>query len=105
METIVTVVCAVIGSGSITAVTNWLLNRFDHEKAIAKSPTIRRLELELYRQTLFMPTTDRTMQEHQLEVGAKYLELGGNGRGHARYNQLEQDYERRLEAGDWTYRP
>ena len=105
MEQLITIACAIVGSGSVTAVTSWPLNQFDHEKAIAKSPTIRRLELELYRQTLFMPTTDRTMHEHQLEVGERYIQLGGNGTGHARYNQLETDYERRLRDDDWTYRP
>lgn len=105
---LVTIICSILGSGALTTLTSWLLNRFADpskrlEKAISDSPTIRRLELEIYRQTLFLPTTDRAMHEHQLEAGAEYLRLGGNGSGHARYDQLESDYRQRLDSDDWTY--
>ena len=29
--------------------------------------------------------------------------MGGNGTGHIRLEQLEDDYRRRLEADDWDY--
>lgn len=102
-----TIIVAVLGSGALTTLTSWLLHRADRrddlERALAESPTIRRLELELYRQTLFMDTTNRAEQEHQLEVGKEYLKLGGNGAGHARFTLLEDDYKHRLKTGNWNY--
>lgn len=104
---IVTIASSIIGSGAFTACVSWLIRRLDArrdiEASIAESPTIRRLELEIYRQTLFLPTLDRTQHEHQLEVGRQYVSLGGNGCGHVRVAQLEDDYRRRLETDDWTY--
>ena len=104
---ITTILVAILGSGALTTLTSWLLHRADRrddlERALAESPTIRRLELELYRQTLFLDTTNRAEHEHQLEVGAEYLALGGNGAGHARFTLLEEDYKRRLAANDWNY--
>lgn len=106
-QTLITIVCSILGSGGLTTVISWLLHRADSrhdlERALADSPTIRRIELEVFRQTLFLPTTDRAMQEHQLEAGVEYLRLGGNGAGHARFTSLEDDYRRRLDTGDWTY--
>lgn len=106
---IVTLITGVIGSSAMTAFVQWLIRRYDEhhgkglERVIATSPTIRRLELEIYRQTLFLPTSNRVQHEHQLEVGKTYIDLGGNGVGHARYEQLEADYRRRLDTDDWTY--
>lgn len=73
------------------------------EEAISESPTIRDIQLELDRQTLFEPTRSRTQHEHQLDVGQAYLKLGGNGRGHVRLEQLKEDYKSRLELDDWDY--
>lgn len=105
--TIYTVLAAVVGSGGLTTVVSWILHKLDErndlEKAIADSPAIKGIRLELYRMTLFMPTTDRAVQERQLEAGEKYVALGGNGAGHARYTLLEDDYKRRLEHDDWQY--
>lgn len=102
-----TILVAVLGSGALTTLTSWLLHRADRrddlEKALRDSPTIRRIELELFRQTLFLPTTDRAAHEHQLEAGREYLALGGNGSGHARFEQLEADYKDRLSEDDWDY--
>lgn len=107
MSPTVTIVCSIIGSGALTTLVSWLLHRYDTrhdlDEALARSSTIRRLELELYRQTLFLPTGDRATHEHQLEAGRHYLALGGNGSGHARYDSLYRDYERRLDSDDWTY--
>ncbi len=100
---------AVISSGAVTTLVTWLLRRIDQrrdmERAIAESATIRRLELEIYRQSLFLPTTSRMQHEHQLDAGKAYVERGGNGAGHARYQQLNDDYRQRLKTDDWNYQP
>ncbi|WP_239659210.1 hypothetical protein [Alloscardovia omnicolens] len=76
------------------------------KQAIAESATIRRLELEIYRQSLFLPTTSRMQHEHQLDAAGKaYVERGGNGAGHARYQQLNDDYRYRLKTDEWDYQP
>ncbi|MCH9275683.1 hypothetical protein JS533_005265 [Bifidobacterium amazonense] len=104
---LILIVCTVIGSGAATTFVTWLLSRLDSrkdmEQAIAESTTIRRLELEIYRQSLFLPTMSRMQHEHQLDAGRAYVERGGNGAGHARYEQLNDDYRRRLETDDWIY--
>ena len=103
----VTLVSSVIGSSALTSFVQWLLGRLDKrdglEKAIAESPTIKSIELELYRQTLFAKPKSRAEHEHQLDVGDAYLKLGGNGAGHARLDQLKADYQRRLVSDDWVY--
>ena len=70
---LILIVCAVIGSGAITSLVSWLLRKLDQrrdlERAIEASPTIRRLELEIYRQSLFLPTMSRMQHEHQLDAG------------------------------------
>lgn len=106
---LLTVGAAILGSGTVSTITSWLIGRADRrdlrslEKSIANSKTIRHIELELYRQTLFLPTLNRTEHEHQLEAGREYLRLGGNGAGHARYDQLKDDYRHRLETDNWSY--
>ena len=103
----VTLVSSVIGSSALTSFVQWLLGRLDKrnglEKAIAESPTIKSIELELYRQTLFAKPKSRAEHEHQLDVGDAYLKLGGNGAVHARLGQLKADYQRRLVSDDWAY--
>lgn len=97
------------------------------ERALADSTTIKDIELKLdrdyehlqrldaqdeqlsairlivLRQCLFSRPHDRTAHESALEYGAEYIRLGGNGPGHVRYEQLREDYRRRLETGDWDY--
>lgn len=108
-ELIATVAAAVIGSGAAQTAVSWALGRAggkeqEHiEQAIESSPTIREIQLELDRQTLFAEPKSRAEHEHQLDVGETYLKLGGNGAGHLRLEQLQQDYERRLQTNDWTY--
>ena len=46
---------------------------------------------------------DRLSHEHQLEAGKEYLACGGNGIGHARFEQLLADYKWRLAHADWDY--
>lgn len=108
-ELIATVAAAVIGSGAAQTVVSWALGRAGGEErdrveqAIEASPTIREIQLELDRQTLFAEPRSRAEHEHQLDVGMAYLKLGGNGAGHLRLEQLQQDYEHRLQTGNWTY--
>lgn len=101
------------------------------ERALADSPTIRDIESKLdrdwehferdgrrldaqdeqlsairlivLRQCLFSRPHDRTAHESALEYGAEYVRLGGNGPGHIRYEQLSEDYRRRLKSNDWDY--
>lgn len=55
------------------------------------------------RQALMQDPHDRLSHEHQLEAGREYLAAGGNGIGHARYEQLLADYKWRLAHSDWDY--
>ena len=109
MPWITTLTGTLFGGGILVPVVQHLLKRQDQstrrmmEDAIGDSPTIRRLELEIYRQTLFRDPASRVEAEHQLDVGRQYLELGGNGAGHLRLEQLETAYSRRLKTGDWDY--
>lgn len=101
------------------------------EQALADSPTIRDINTKLdrdwermqrqdewnrkhdeemkanrlvsLRQCLFAHPRDRNAHESALESGREYVRLGGNGSGHIRLEQLEDDYRRRLEACDWDY--
>ena len=97
---LILVLCTVIGSGAVTSLVSWLLRRIDQrrnlEQAIAESATIRRLELEIYRQSLFLPTTSRMQHEHQLDAGKAYIERGGNGPA-ARRRRPAPARHRRLE--------
>lgn len=104
---LILILCAFIGSGAIASLVSWLLRRIDQRKdlehAIEASPAIRRLELEIYRQSLFLPTMSRMQHEHQLDAGKAYTEHGGNGAVHVRYQQLADDYRQRLNSDDWNY--
>lgn len=101
------------------------------EQALADSPTIRDINAKLdrdfdrmqkqdewnhrhdleqrqnrlvsLRQCLFAHPRDRNAHESALESGREYVRLGGNGSGHIRLEQLEDDYRRRLESNDWDY--
>lgn len=101
------------------------------EQALAGSPTIRDINAKLdrdfermqrqdewnrrhdeemrqnrlvsLRQCLFAHPRDRNAHESALESGREYIQLGGNGSGHIRLEQLEDDYRRRLGSGDWDY--
>lgn len=109
MPWITTLTGTLLGGGILVPVVQHMLKRQDQsarrmmEDAIGDSPTIRRLELEIYRQTLFRDPASRVEAGHQLDVGRQYLELGGNGAGHLRLEQLEAAYSRRLKTGNWNY--
>lgn len=36
-------------------------------------------------------------------AGEEYLKLGGNGGGHIRLTQLQEEYALRLQSNDWDY--
>lgn len=109
MPWLTAVTSSLLGGGILVPIVQHLLRRQDGqtrrmvEDAIGDSPTIRRLELEIYRQTIFRDPSSRVEAEHQLDVGRQYLALGGNGAGHLRLEQLEAAYSRRLETDDWDY--
>ena len=109
MPWITTLTGTLLGGGILVPVVQHMLKRQDQsarrmmEDAIGDSPTIRRLELEIYRQTLFRDPASRVEAGHQLDVGRQSLELGGNGAGHLRLEQLEAAYSRRLKTGNWNY--
>ena len=99
------------------------------ERALGESPTIRDINAKLdrdwermerqdewnhrhdeemrqnrlvsLRQCLFAHPRDRNAHESALESGREYIAMGGNGTGHIRLEQLEDDYRRRLEDDDW----
>lgn len=105
----VSILCSLLGPGVVAVIVQWALSKRDQrrerqlERFVEQSPAIRRLELELYRQTLFQATGSRSQHECQLDAGREYTRLGGNGPGHIRYQRLADDYRQRLEAGDWNY--
>ena len=61
--------------------------------------------LEVLRMSLFMAPHDQYSHIHSMNDGKRYLELGGNGEGHAQYNRLVKDYQDRLKYNDWDYTP
>ncbi len=67
------------------------------------SDDLREHELVTLRQLLFQRAKSRGEQEHQLEIGKRYIKLGGNGAGHLRLDELQADYARRLRDDDWIY--
>ncbi|PLS31627.1 hypothetical protein Uis1B_0619 [Bifidobacterium margollesii] len=100
------------------------ITRDDLDAALASSSTIRDLQAKLDRDferldeserdrkalrrdvlrlELFSHTRSRAQHERQLEAGKEYVDLGGNGYGHARYEALKHDYVRRETQCDWTY--
>ncbi|KFI92418.1 hypothetical protein BISA_0818 [Bifidobacterium saguini DSM 23967] len=75
----------------------------DYERLESSERDRRELRLDVLRLELFNHTGSRTQHERQLEAGKEYIDLGGNGYGHARYEALKHDYVRRENASDWTY--
>ena len=49
--------------------------------------------------------TTRTLIGARWNTGKQYIDDGGNGPGHIRYEQLVDDYRRRMEENDWDYSP
>lgn len=75
----------------------------DYERLESSERDRRHLRLDVLRLDLFAHTRSRTQHERQLEAGKEYIDLGGNGYGHARYEALKTDYVRRETACDWEY--
>ena len=88
------------------------------EVALQKSPTLKSIneklnrdyeniqdmQLEQLRQTLFRHPFDQNSHKDAITAGEKYVRLGGNSTGHTRLQKLSEDYERRIETNDWTYK-
>lgn len=122
-----TIIVAIIGSSGMATITAWAVNRLDRkdrtltrddlDKALQEAPIIREIlgklendyrrfneiELNQLRSELFAHTRSRTQHERQLEAGREYIDRGGNGLGHARFDWLTRDYEERLADDDWNY--
>lgn len=99
---------ALAGSPTIEGINRKLdrdLDRFDEDgrRLDAQDEQLRAIRLIVLRQCLFASPRDRNAHESALEYGAEYMRLGGNGPGHIRYEQLQDDYRRRLESDDWDY--
>lgn len=77
----------------------------DNKRLDSQSEQLKSIKLIVLRQCLFASPHDRNAHESALEYGKEYIDEGGNGPGHIRYNQLSDDYRRRLEADDWDYSP
>lgn len=65
--------------------------------------TVKDIQQSQRRNEMFRTPTSKQMHAHQLEEGKRYVEDGGNGEGHARYESLMDDYIRRDRENDWKY--
>jgi hypothetical protein len=65
--------------------------------------TVKDIQQSQRRNEMFRNPTSKQMHAHQLEEGRRYVEDGGNGEGHARYESLMADYIRRDRENDWKY--
>lgn len=68
-----------------------------HEDAAAHQQMVRR-------RFLFTEPSSRIEHEDLLDIGKRYLQDGGNGAGHVRYEHLQADYEQRLKNNNWEYK-
>ena len=75
----------------------------DYQRLEESERDRRGIKLAILRLELFAHTRSRTQHERQLEAGKEYIDKGGNGLGHARYEWLAHDYEQRLADCDWDY--
>ena len=75
----------------------------DYQRLEESERDRRGIKLAILRLELFAHTRSRTQHERQLEAGKEYVDKGGNGLGHARYEWLAHDYEQRLADCDWDY--
>lgn len=124
-EAIVTIIVAVLGSQGLWAAIQAFWNRkkhavstqevdrllqplqekldHDYQRMEGFETTLTQIQQAVYRQCLMASPRDRNAHESALEYGERYLQIGGNGPGHVRYEQLVDDYRRRLESNDWDY--
>lgn len=64
---------------------------------------MRDMKIIMLRQCLFARPRDRNSHESMLQSGEEYVKLGGNGVGHIRLTQLQEEYALRLQTNDWDY--
>lgn len=130
-DSIVAIIVAIIGSGGLGGFTGWLTQHLSrsrnmvtkqdleifakqleqgdrHFRTLDKQDLdlgrqIREVKLIVLRQCLFARPRDRNAHESVLQSGEEYLKLGGNGVGHIRLTQLQEEYALRLQSGDWDY--
>ncbi|KFI66552.1 hypothetical protein [Bifidobacterium magnum] len=118
---IVSIVVAVVGCDALWKAVQWVLERRSRtvkreemhelvEQIGRNTKSLHELQSDLkeheiltLRQLLFKRPHSRAQQEHMLEAGKRYLQVGGNGAGKLRYRQLTDDYKRRLSDDDWQY--
>ena len=130
-DSIVAIVTAIIGSGGLGGFTGWLtqhlsrrwnmVTRQDLQAFAAQlekgdrhfrmldeqdrdlRTEIREVKLIVLRQCLFARPRDRNSHESMLQSGEEYVQMGGNGVGHIRLTQLQEEYALRLQTDDWDY--
>lgn len=130
-DSIVAIVTAIIGSGGLGGFTGWLIQHLSRSRNMVTKQDleifakqlehgdrhfqtldrqdldlgrqIREVKLIVLRQCLFARPRDRNSHESMLQSGEEYLKLGGNGVGHIRLTQLQEEYALRLQSNDWDY--
>lgn len=78
------------------------LTRIDDWREQHEDETRRHRMIGL-REAMMHDPHDRLSHEHMLLAGREYIESGGNGVGKTRYEELKQDFDRRVKEHDWTY--
>ena len=132
-ESIVTLLSAILGSSALGGIGGWMAQKLKRYRHMVTSDDLKPIEEKLdkdykhfndidehletldrstneimlinLRQCLFANPHDRNAHESILQSGEQYLQLGGNGVGHIRLNQVREDYAKRLECDDWDYTP
>lgn len=130
-DSIATIVSAVLGSGALGGIAGWLTRRHarlrdmvtrkDLEDFVRQLKAgdshfdrldgqmrdlreqLKDMQLIQLRQCLFARPRDRNSHESMLQSGEEYVKLGGNGVGHIRLTQLQEEYALRLQTNDWDY--
>lgn len=75
----------------------------------AINENINQMNLNMQRNQLFQEPKSKEDHERLLDVGIDYSAHGGNGAGHLRISQLQEDYARRLKLAEqgcpnaWDY--
>lgn len=119
---IITILSVVLGSGASTTVASWLLKRFDRKTITPDDlkplndkldrdyrhnqeadANFRDLKLTVLRFMLFQDPHDQNSMEAQIQAGQSYITAGGNGVGHIRLTQLQDEYRWRMEHDDWRF--
>jgi hypothetical protein len=130
-DNLVAILTAIIGSGGFGGFTGWLTQHLSRRRSMVSKQDldrfaaqlekgdrhfqtldrqdldlgrqIREVKLIVLRQCLFARPRDRNAHESVLQSGEEYLKLGGNGVGHIRLTQLQEEYALRLQTNDWDY--